>query len=182
MAAPPRKRVNSTPGHPKDIKIGICRGMGLSREDTAVAAECSVHTVDLRKDEPTTVEWETWAAGVSEKFKTSTQEKLEAQMRRRVGRALDVIDKAVANEDLNLALKGVDRVLDRAFGKATQKVETTSDVTERHVFEIPEATLSRIQEFAASLQPKRIAAADVIDVEVEPTDDKSEGENNGIHD
>lgn len=178
---PVRKKESFTPGHPTDIKIGICRGLGLSREDTAIMAGCSVPTVDIRKLEPVAKEWEEWAAKAAATFKIETRDHFEQLIKRRVGKAMDVIDRAVADNDVKTALMGADRILDRAFGKATQKVETTTDVTERHVFEIPEATLSRIQEFAASLQPRRIASADVIDIEplddapTTPTDDDVEG-------
>lgn len=166
-----------TPGHPVDIKIGICRGLGLSRDDTASMSGCSVPTVDIRKNEPVTREWEAWAAKAAAAFRVETKEHFEQQIKRRVGKALDVIDRAVEDGDLRVALQGADRVLDRAYGKATQKVETTSDVTERHVFELPEATLAALQQFATALEPRRLEAADVIDAVVvaddeQPTDDK----------
>lgn len=162
--APARKKETFTPGHPTDIKIGICRGLGLSREDTAIMAGCSVPTVDIRKLEPVAKEWEEWAAKAAAAFKIETKEHFEQQIRRRVGKAMDVIDRAVQDGDVKTALMGADRILDRAYGKATQKVETTSDVTERHVFELPEATLETLRAVAASLQPRRIEGETIIDV------------------
>jgi len=164
MTAAPRKKQGTTPGHRTDIRIGICRGLGLSRDDTARVCGVSVPTVDLRKSEPVTQEWEAWASELLSVPSMSAAKHLEEQARKRVGKTLQVLDRALDDENVETALRGADRVLDRAFGKATQKVETTSDVTERHVFEIPESTLARISEFAAALQPRRIAAADVIDV------------------
>jgi hypothetical protein len=164
LAPPTRKTQSTTPGHKTDIRIGICRGIGLSRDDTATHCGVSVPTVDLRKNEPVTQEWEEWAAGVAKTFKLETKEHFEELMRKRVGRSMDVIDRALDNDDINTALKGVDRVLDRAYGKATQKVETTSDITERVIHQIPEDTLRRLEEFVAATQPKRIAA-EIIDVQ-----------------
>lgn len=163
-----RKRETSTPGHPTDIKIGICRGLGLSREDTAASCGVSVPTVDLRKNEPTTKEWEEWASGLLAVPSMSAERHLEAQARKRVGKAMLAIDKALDSDDPDVALRGADRALDRAVGKATQRVETTSDVTERVIYEIPEAALAALTQFAAVVGPKRIAAtADVIDVTAE---------------
>lgn len=132
----------------------------------------SVPTVDLRKNEPTAQEWEDWASGLLTVPSMSAARHLEEQARRRVGKTLQVIDRALDDENIDTAIKGVDRVLDRAFGKATQKVETTSDITERHVLEIPEETLTRIRELAATVQPRRITAEVIEIVPVEGVSEK----------
>jgi hypothetical protein len=151
-----RKKLGTTEGHPTDIRIGICRGLGLSRDDTAVMAGCSVPTVDLRKDEPVAQEWEEWASGLLAVPSMAAAAHMETQARKRVGKALHVIDRALDDENLDTAMRGSDRVLDRAFGRATQRVETTADITTRTVFELPESALEAIQAIAAATQPKRI--------------------------
>lgn len=168
-----RKKPGVTPGHTTDIRIGICRGLGLSRDDMARVCGVSVPTVDLRKDEPVAREWEEWASGLLSVPSMSAAKHLEEQARRRVGKTLQVIDRALDDENIDTAIKGVDRVLDRAFGKATQRVETTADITERHVLEIPEETLARIKEFAAAVQPKRITG-EIIDAQTIGEDEGSD--------
>ena len=153
----PRKGTHTVPGHLDDIRIGICRGVGLSREDTATACGVSVPTVDIRKNEDTAKEWEEWATGLMEMPSVNHKAHMEHQMIRRAQKALHSIDRAMDSDDPDLALRGSDRVLDRVLPK-TQKVETTSEITERHVVELPEATLTALKEFAAAVQPKRLAA------------------------
>ena len=172
MAAPVRKKPGSTVGHPTDIRIGVCRGVGLSRDDTARVCGVSVPTVDLRKDEPVAREWEEWAKELMAAPSMNTAALMEAQARKRVPKALQAFDRALDSENEETALRGADRVLDRAFGKATQRVETTADITERHVLEIPEETLNRLREFVATTQSKRITGEviDVQPVEEEPND------------
>lgn len=157
-----RKRETNTPGHPTDIRIGICRGLGLSREDTANVCGVSVPTVDLRKNEPTTEEWEEWAKTLIEQPSVNHKAYMERQMIRRSQKALQSIDNAMDSDDPELALRGSDRVLDRVLPK-TQKVETTSEVTERHIYELPEAALAVIAKLAEATKPRQIEAT-VIDV------------------
>ena len=159
-----RTKPGTTPGHPTDIRIGICRGLGLSRDDTAASCGVSVPTVDLRKDEPVSREWEAWASELLMVPSMNAAKHLEAQARKRVGKTLQVIDRALDDDNVETAMRAGDRVLDRAFGKATQRVETTADITERHVLEIPEETLTRIREFAAAVQPRRITG-EIVDVQ-----------------
>ena len=162
-----RKRAASTPGHPTDIKIGICRGIGLSREDTASMVGCSVPTVDLRKTETAALEWEQFAKRVSGTFVAATKTQFEAQINRRLGKAGEIYDRAMKSDDIDTAIKGADRIVDRALGKATQKVESTSEITEKHIYELPSSTLAAIQALAG---PKKLESA-IIDAEIVPNGD-----------
>ena len=162
----PRKKPGTTPGHPTDIKIGICRGIGMSREDVAALVGCSVPTVDLRKTEAAAIEWEAWMKRVAGTFVASTKTQFEAQMARRLGTAGEIYERAMKSDDIDVAIKGADRVTDRVLGKSTQKVESTSEITEKHIFELPATTLEAIQALAG---PKKIESA-VIDVEIVPNE------------
>ena len=136
--------------------------MGLSREDTAAMAGCSIPTVDLRKNEEVAVEWEEWAKRVTGSFVAATKTQFETLMNRKLGAAGQIYERAMLSDDIETAMKGADRVVDRVLGKATQKVESTSEITEKHIFELPAATLEALQAFT---NPKQIQSA-VIDVEV----------------
>ena len=164
VAAPVRKKPGSTVGHPTDIRIGICRGVGLSRDDTARVCGVSVPTVDLRKDEPVAREWEEWASELMAAPSMNAAKHLEEQARKRVPKALQAFDKALDSENEETALRGADRVLDRAFGKATQRVETTVDSTERVIHEIPAGAMEAVLAIAEAMRPKRITG-EVIDVQ-----------------
>ena len=175
MATPDkgRKKPGVTPGHPTDIKIGICYGLGLSREDTAAMAGCSIDTVDLRKLEPVAKEWREWASGLMATPSMDGKKFLMVQSQRRAHKALAAYDEALESDDIETKIKGADRILDRGYGKATQTVETTSEITERHVFELPAPMLETLRSVAEALQPRRIEG-EVIDVT--PTDDERETE------
>ena len=159
-----RTNPGTTPGHRTDIRIGICRGLGLSRDDTAHVCGVSVPTVDLRKDEPVSREWEEWASELLTVPSMNAAKHLEAQARKRVGKTLQVLDRALDDENTETAMRAGDRVLDRAFGKAMQRVETTVDSTERVIHEIPAGAMEAVLAIAEAMRPKRITG-EVIDVQ-----------------
>lgn len=170
-----RTKSGSTPGHPTDIRIGICRGVGLSRDDTARVCGVSVPTVDLRKDEPVAREWEEWASELMAVPSMNAAKHLEEQARKRVGKTLQVIDRALEDENVDTAMRAGDRVLDRAFGKATQRVETTSESTERVIHEIPAGAMEAVLAIAQAIRPKRLTG-EIIDVQVEGETDGDQTE------
>lgn len=165
-----RKRPKANDGyHPVEMLVGIGVGMGLKREDIAALAGISTGTVDNRRKS----EFAEWVAQktkeAASKFILETREDVNREFKKRWGKALDVVDEAMAatkadgSRDFNAALRAVEMAFDRPLGRPTQKAEVVSEHTETVVHAFPAEVLRFIEQ---KTRPQLVEAA-VIDVEAE---------------
>lgn len=147
------------------LKIGIGLGAGMTREDAAAFAGVSAQTVYNLKDREFTrmVEGLVKTAIAQSRAQQAevTKENIDKEVWKRVDKALKAWDRGLENPDVEIAMKAGDRYIDRAMGKATQRTENTTHITERRVIELP---MSVVQLFQSAVQPKAIEG-EVIDAD-----------------
>jgi hypothetical protein len=121
-----------------DLKIALCLGLGLSGDETARVAGCHRSTIYERKASNKSF-IEEWSSFISAAAAASLAEKtneMKAKLTRMYEKAYGVVDRSMDADDPRLAFQAAKEVIDRVDGKATQKIEQKTEVTETRKVEI----------------------------------------------
>lgn len=146
-----------------DLKIAIALGCGLTRERAAELAGVSVTTVYNHCEQPITKTWAAFtklvaSSSIALQVEVNTAS-IKREWEKRRARALEVHDDVMARVDEApaLALRAAENVFDRADGKPTQTLKTSSTSAIAVTYSIDSDLIDYWESQARQLAPPPLA-------------------------